>query len=56
MLYTFVLPMPSLTFDGDLPSDPALAGTILDLQVIEADPAAAKGLSFTPGLELVLGW
>jgi uncharacterized repeat protein (TIGR03803 family) len=56
LLDTFVMPAPSLTIDGDLPSDPALAGFVLDLQVIEADPAAAKGLSFTPGLELVLGW
>jgi hypothetical protein len=27
----------------------------VDLQVLEADPGATRGVSFTPGLELVLG-
>jgi hypothetical protein len=27
----------------------------IDLQVVEADPGAVKGVSFTQGLELVLG-
>jgi uncharacterized repeat protein (TIGR03803 family) len=55
-LFTTVIPPPSLTFSGDLPDDPALAGLVLDLQFLEADPGATKGLSFTPGLELALGY
>jgi hypothetical protein len=37
------------------PPDPALIGVQVDLQAIEADPLASKGLSFTAGLELLLG-
>jgi len=36
--------------------DFALIGSTLNLQALENDPGAAKGVSFTPGLELVLGW
>ena len=43
------------SFTGDIPDDPALCGVTIDLQAIEGDPGAAKGVSFTPGLELVLG-
>ena len=43
-------------FPGTLPSDPAFAGLAVDLQVIEGDPGAPLGVSFTPGLELVLGY
>jgi hypothetical protein len=32
-----------------------LCGFVLDLQVVEADPGAVKGVSFTQGLEIVLG-
>jgi Tol biopolymer transport system component len=42
-------------FSGDLPDDDTLCGVTVDLQAIESDPGAAKGVSFTPGLELVLG-
>jgi hypothetical protein len=38
-----------------LPDDPALVGVKLDLQAIEIDAHASKGLSFTAGLELLLG-
>jgi Tol biopolymer transport system component len=44
------------SFVGTMPRDFSLFGTTLDLQVLEADPGAAKGVSFTAGLELVLGW
>jgi hypothetical protein len=40
---------------GDIPNDETLAGLALELQAIEVDPGAAKGFSFTQGLELVLG-
>jgi WD40 repeat protein len=54
---TEILAIPSSgsSFTTTLPYDPALFGFTLDLQVIELDPGAAKGVSFTPGLELVLG-
>jgi len=44
------------TFTGALPSDPAFAGLAVDLQVVEGDPGAPLGVSFTAGLELVLGF
>jgi Tol biopolymer transport system component len=44
------------SFTGTLPFDFSLIGTTLNLQALENDPGAAKGVSFTPGLELVLGW
>jgi Tol biopolymer transport system component len=43
------------TITGDLPRDASLYGVAVDLQAIEADAGAARGVSFTPGLELVLG-
>jgi streptogramin lyase len=43
------------TFTGDIPDDPTLSGLALELQAIESDPGAAKGISFTAGLELLLG-
>ena len=43
------------SYTGDLPDDWQLCGFVVDLQAIEADPGAARGVSFTPGLELVLG-
>ena len=36
------------------PNVPIIA--VLDLQALEADPGATKGVSFTAGLELVLGY
>jgi Tol biopolymer transport system component len=44
------------TFDWVIPADPMLAGLTLDLQAVEADAAAPKGVSFTAGLELVVGY
>jgi hypothetical protein len=38
------------------PNDPALLGVASDLQAIEADPGATRGVSFTAGLELVIGY
>jgi Tol biopolymer transport system component len=43
------------TLSGDLFDDDALCGVVVDLQVLEVDPGAARGVSFTPGLELVIG-
>jgi hypothetical protein len=49
------LPAAGLALAGTLPSDILLCGLELDLQVLEADPGASHGISFTPGLELLLG-
>jgi hypothetical protein len=43
------------SFTGATPDDPSLCGLTVDLQAIEADPGAAKGVSFTQGLELDFG-
>jgi hypothetical protein len=43
------------SFTGSLPPDDTLVGVNVDLQVLEFDPGASKGISFTPGLDLVLG-
>jgi Tol biopolymer transport system component len=40
---------------GDIPHDESLRGCAIELQVIEVDPGAAKGVSFTRGLELMIG-
>jgi len=40
---------------GDIPSDDTLCGLAIDAQALEVDAGASEGVSFTPGLELVLG-
>jgi hypothetical protein len=56
---SLVLPVTfSYGFDslsGSIPDDISQCGLAYDLQAIESDPGAAKGVSFTQGLELVLG-
>ncbi|MFO0984966.1 MAG: hypothetical protein U1E76_25095 [Planctomycetota bacterium] len=42
------LPLPVLC-------DSSLAGLAIYHQVLESDPGASQGVSFTPGLQLVLG-
>ena len=59
VLPTWVLPI-SFSFGSNqltwsIPADLALEGALLDLQAVEADAAAPKGVSFTAGLELVVG-
>ncbi len=44
-----------ITLDGELPDLFHLCGIEIFMQVLEIDPGAAKGLSFTAGLELLLG-
>lgn len=46
----------SATIPSTVPADPSVVGVTVYLQVIELDPGAAKGLSFTPGLALMIGW
>ncbi|MEW6745192.1 MAG: hypothetical protein AB1486_20765 [Planctomycetota bacterium] len=53
---TLALPSgPTSTLEGEVPCDPALCGLHLYLQVLELDPGASRGVSFTAGLELVFG-
>ncbi len=40
---------------GKLPADPTLCGQSLHLQLLEVDPGASHGVSFSPGLRLTLG-
>jgi len=40
---------------ADIPFDVALSGVAFDLQLIQFDPGASHGMSFTPGLELTIG-
>ena len=56
-LFAYGLALPSVGFNlnGAVPADPRLVGVTVDLQVLEADQGATRGVSFTPGLELVLG-
>jgi hypothetical protein len=60
VLPAYVLPISfsygSNQFAWTIPADPTLAGAILDLQAVEADAGAAKGVSFTAGLELAVGF
>ncbi|HET6164506.1 MAG TPA: hypothetical protein VFG37_12615 [Planctomycetota bacterium] len=59
LLPALVVPI-SFSYGSDsvtasLPDDDVLCGVTVDLQAVEADPGAVKGVSFTAGLELVLG-
>jgi hypothetical protein len=49
------LPITGAFLDADIPADPAICGFVLDAQAIELDPGASKGVSFTPGIELLFG-
>ncbi|MEW6745193.1 MAG: hypothetical protein AB1486_20770 [Planctomycetota bacterium] len=54
-VFSLSVPGDGVTLDEEVPCDPALCGFHLYLQVLELDPGASCGVSFTPGLELVLG-
>jgi len=43
------------TFTGTIPDDLELCGATIDLQGLEFDPGAQYGVSFSQGLELVIG-
>jgi hypothetical protein len=43
-------------FPWSIPADGTLAGLTIDLQAVEADVGAAKGVSFSAGLELAVGY
>ncbi len=44
------------TLIAELPDEPRLCGIDLFTQVLEVDPGAAKGVSFTAGINLSLGY
>jgi hypothetical protein len=44
-----------LTLPAEVPCDTTLCDVKIFLQALEIDPGASKGISFTPGLKLVLG-
>ena len=50
-----VVPASGVSITSTLPNDPSLCDFAVEIQVLEIDPGAVKGVSFTPGLELVLG-
>jgi hypothetical protein len=54
-IVTIAIPFWGLTVSGAIPADMSLCGLAVFLQVMEIDPGASKGVSFTPGLELDLG-
>jgi cold shock CspA family protein len=59
VVIVFVIPVPlgpgGVSIVGDLSADDALCGFEFFLQALELDPGAAKRMSFTAGLKLVLG-
>jgi hypothetical protein len=55
IIRVFDLPASGVSFSDRLSNDDGLCGFTVVLQCIEADPGAANGVSFTQGLELVLG-
>jgi Tol biopolymer transport system component len=56
-LVTQVIGIPSAgeSFTGAIPPSETNCGVAVDLQLLEADPGAAFGVSFTQGLELIFG-
>jgi hypothetical protein len=55
VLVPFVLPAAGISVPYDVPCGDAYCGFTVDLQVLESDPGASRGVSFTPGLELFHG-
>jgi hypothetical protein len=49
------IPAAGVPLSYDIPIDAALCGLEVDVQAIESDAGAAKGVSFTAGLELIFG-
>ncbi|MEW6744607.1 MAG: hypothetical protein AB1486_17770 [Planctomycetota bacterium] len=56
VLSLFLLPTGSTVLPGQIPCEPGFAGLRLYLQILELDPGASHGISFTLGLELVFGY
>lgn len=56
IFFPLSVPATGVTLSGSLPNDPTLCGVQVYLQTLEIDGGAVKGLSFTEGLQLVLGY
>ncbi len=54
--FTLTVDAAGTTIDADIDDDPAICGLVFYSQALEIDAGAAKGLSFTAGLKLVLGY
>ncbi|MSR45480.1 MAG: hypothetical protein EXS13_00150 [Planctomycetes bacterium] len=52
----FVLPGGGMTLSENIPDDPALAFVVFYVQVLEADAAASRKISFTAGLQVRIGY
>lgn len=55
LTFVFLVDLGGTIFTADIPLDDSLAGVSIFAQALEFDDAASKGVSFTPGLELILG-
>ncbi len=55
MLVFTPLPSRGLSMPARIPPAPTLCGIPVYVQVLQADPGAALGISFTPGLRLIPG-
>ena len=55
---TVSIPVPpsGLPLSGGIPNQETLCGFTIDMQVIQSDPGAFKGVAFTPGLALQIGY
>jgi hypothetical protein len=56
LLVPLSIPAAGITLSGSVPNDPALYGFHADLQGLELDAGASKGMSFTRGLDLEFGF
>jgi hypothetical protein len=56
LLVPLSIPAAGITLSGSVPNDPALYGFHADLQGLELDAGATKGMSFTRGLDLEFGF
>ena len=55
LMLPLALPPAGWSEPADIPGDVTLCGAEFDLQMIQFDPGASHGMSFTPGLKLVIG-
>jgi hypothetical protein len=55
ILQPFTVDPAGTALPASLPADPALIGVHVYTQVLELDPGAAHHISFTAGLDLLLG-
>jgi hypothetical protein len=55
VLVPITIPAPGASLPASIPDDPALCGVAFYAQVLEQDPGASRDVSFTAGLQLVLG-